>query len=58
MDTEYWGEKPPGFIGVMGDFAWDERHAAELATEYDNYVRILKYYKEKKWNEEYEAAQK
>ena len=58
MDEDYWGKKDPSFIGVMGRFAWDEEHAGELATEYDNYVRFLKYYKDKKWQEEYEAAQK
>ena len=58
MDTDYWGEKETGFIGSMGRFAWDERHAAELASEYESYVRILEYYKEKKWNEEYGAAQR
>ena len=41
----------------MGHFAWDEEQAGKLATEYDNYVRILKFYKDKKWQEEYEAAQ-
>lgn len=58
MDEEYWGKKEPGFLGAMGHFAWDEEHAGELATEYDNYVRILSYYKDKKWQEAYEAAQK
>lgn len=58
MDENYWGKKEPGFIGVMGHFAWDEEHAGELASEYDNYVRILQFYKDKKWQEEYEAAQK
>lgn len=58
MDEEYWGKKDPAFIGAIGHFAWDEEHAGELATEYDNYVRFLKYYKNKKRKEEYEAAQK
>ena len=57
MDEEYWGKKEQGFLGAMGHFAWDEEHAGELAAEYDNYVRILTYYKDKKWREEYEAAQ-
>ena len=57
MDEDYWGKKDPSFIGAMGHFAWDEVHAEELATEYDNYVRFLKYYKNKKSQEEYEAAQ-
>lgn len=58
MDEEYWGKRDEGFVGVMGHFAWDEEHAGELATEYDNYVRILQYYKDKKWQEAYEAEQK
>ena len=45
MDEEYWGKKEPGSISAMGHFAWDEEHAAELASEYDNYVRILQFYK-------------
>lgn len=57
MDENYWGEKETGFIGAMGRFSWDEEHASELATEYDNYVRLLTYYKDKKWQEAYEAAQ-
>lgn len=57
MDEDYWGKKEPGFLGAIGHFAWDEEHAGELATEYDNYVRILSYYKDKKWREAYEAAQ-
>lgn len=58
MDEEYWGKKGTGFLGCMGHFAWDESHAAELALEYDSYVRILEYYKNRKRKEEYEAAQK
>lgn len=58
MDEDYWGKKEPDFLGAMGHFAWDEEHAGELAAEYDNYVRILSYYKDKKWREAYEAAQK
>lgn len=58
MDEDYWGKKESGFLGAMGHFAWDEEHAGELATEYDNYVRLLRYYKDKKWQEAYEAAQK
>lgn len=48
MDEDYWGKKESGFIGVMGNFAWDEEHAGQLALEYDNYVRILQFYKERK----------
>ena len=57
MDEDYWGKKENGFIGVMGRFAWDEEQAGKLATEYDNYVRFLQYYKDKKWREAYEVAQ-
>lgn len=45
MDEEYWGKKEPSSISAIGHFAWDEEHAAELASEYDNYVRILQFYK-------------
>ena len=45
MDEEYWGKKEDGFLGVIGEFAWDEQKAEKLAYEYENYVRILKYYK-------------
>lgn len=48
IDENYWGKKDPSFMGVIGHFAWDEKHAEELASEYDNYVRFLKYYKTKK----------
>lgn len=58
MDEDYWGKKPDGFLGAMGHFAWDEEHASKLAEEYDDYVRILQFYKDKKWNEAYEDAQK
>ncbi len=50
-DEDYWGKKDSDFIGAMGHFAWDEEHAAELAMEYDNYVRFLKFYKAKKRRE-------
>lgn len=43
-DEDYWGKKDNGFIGVMGQFAWDEEMASELALEYDNYVRFLQFY--------------
>lgn len=45
QDENYWGEKPDGFIGVMGKFAWDEEHAYELAAEYENLCEVLSYYK-------------
>ena len=44
MDEEFWGRKETGFIGVIGHFAWSEDKAAHLALEYENYVRILRYY--------------
>lgn len=46
MDEDYWGRKETGFLGVMGHFAWSEEKAGELASEYENYVRLLQYYKE------------
>lgn len=58
IDEEYWGKKPSGFIGAMGHFAWDEEHAGELALEYENYVRILQFYRDKKFLEDYEDTQK
>ncbi|MFA9397410.1 MAG: hypothetical protein ACERKV_03975 [Clostridiaceae bacterium] len=45
QDEDYWGKNPDGFIGVMGDYAWDEDHAYELASEYENSCDILIYYK-------------
>ena len=44
-DETYWGKKPEGFFGVMGEFAWDEETAFELAAEYENACEVLKYYK-------------
>ena len=57
-DEDYWGNKDNSFIGVIGHFAWDEDHAAELANEYENYVRFLQYYKNSRWEMDYEEAQK
>ena len=51
QDEEYWGKKESGFIGVIGCFAWSEENAEELASEYDNYVRILQYYKKTRLGE-------
>lgn len=48
QDENYWGKKPDGFIGVMGSYAWDEEHAYELASEYENLCEFLKYYKKQK----------
>ena len=45
QDESYWGKKDPGFLGVMGSFAWDEDHAYQLASEYENACMLLQYYK-------------
>jgi len=45
QDEIYWGKKTEEFIGVIGDFAWDEEHAYELASEYERACEILQYYK-------------
>jgi len=45
QDEEYWGKKKKDFLGVIGNFAWSEEKAEELALEYENYVRILQFYK-------------
>ena len=45
------GKKESGFLGVIGCFAWSEENAEELASEYDNYVRILQYYKKTRLGE-------
>ena len=45
QDKAYWGEKSDDFIGVLGDYAWDEEHAFELASEYESACEILCYYK-------------
>lgn len=44
MDEEYWGKRPSDGAESMGRFAWDERHAGDLALEYDSFVRILQHY--------------
>ena len=46
IDEEFWGTKD--VLGPMGHFAWSEEMAEELAMEYDNYVRILQYYNERR----------
>lgn len=51
QDEEYWGKKEKGFLGVIGQFAWSDENAQELASEYDNYVRILQYYKKTRLGE-------
>jgi len=45
QDENYWGQKPDEYIGVMGDYAWEEEQAYELASEYENMCEILLYYK-------------
>ncbi len=45
-DEEFWGTKPDDFIGVMGDYAWDEESAYELSMEYETISEAMKYYKE------------
>lgn len=44
-DEAYWGTKQEGFIGAMGDYAWSEDKAYELADEYSAAVEVLQYYK-------------
>lgn len=44
-DKEYWGEPTKNFIEVMGEYAWSDDMAAELAMEYENYICFLQYYK-------------
>lgn len=48
QDETYWGKKPDGFIGVMGDYAWDAEQAYKLAVEYENLCEVLRYYKKTK----------
>ena len=48
QDINYWGEKPSNFSGVMGKFAWDEISANKLASQYDEAISILQYYKNSK----------
>ncbi len=45
-DEEFWGTKPDDFIGVIGDYAWDEESAYELSMEYETISEAMKYYKE------------
>lgn len=47
IDKEYWGEKESDIIAAIGHYAWDEEQAMKLASEYDNYVRFLQFYR--KW---------
>ena len=45
QDEDYWGTKDSDFLGAMGHFAWDEDHAYQLASEYENACMLLQYYK-------------
>ena len=45
QDEDYWGTKDSDFLGAMGHFAWDEDHAYQLASEYENACVLLQYYK-------------
>lgn len=48
QDENYWGVKLEDFIGVMGNYAWDEEHAYELASEYESLCEVLQFYKKKR----------
>lgn len=48
QDENYWGKKSNDNIGVIGDFAWSEEKAYELALEYESLCGILEYYKKEK----------
>lgn len=48
QDELYWGKKKDDFHGAIGDFAWDEEHAWQLASEYESACELLKYYKRKR----------
>lgn len=45
QDESYWGEKEPDCPGAMELSAWDEEHAYQLASEYENACVLLQYYK-------------
>lgn len=45
QDESYWGKREEGFLGAIGSFAWDEKHAWQLASEYEDACAILQYYK-------------
>ena len=45
QDESYWGKKEDDYLGVVGQFAWDETHAEQLASEYELSCEILQYYK-------------
>lgn len=48
QDEEYWKKKQDGVSEKFENFAWNEENARKLASEYENYVRILQFYKEKR----------
>ncbi|PKM53576.1 MAG: hypothetical protein CVV00_11845 [Firmicutes bacterium HGW-Firmicutes-5] len=50
QDKEYWGPKLNDNIRVLGDYAWEEDMANDLASEYENACEILLYYKKNKEN--------
>ena len=45
QDENYWNKKSNDTIGVIGDFAWSEEKAYELALEYESLCEIIEYYK-------------
>lgn len=45
QDENYWNKKSKDNIGAIGDFAWSEEKAYELALEYESLCGILEYYK-------------
>ena len=45
QDESYWGKREEGFLGSVGDFAWDKERAWGLAAEYEKACEILQYYK-------------
>ena len=48
QDEAYWGKKPDESSGVMGNHAWDEKNAYELASEYESLTTFLSFCKTKK----------
>ena len=46
-DKDYWGNKRDDFLGVIGNFAWNEEWASTLTEEYVNLCEILIYYKKR-----------
>ena len=50
QDEDFWGKKSDDFIGVVGNFAWDEDSAYELSMEYETISEAMKYYRENRRN--------